>query len=682
MQALNAVQQQDSAAPLTPGSAWKSFVSPSLFTAGLDSPSVSSPAPTSHHGRVTSSMHEREINPFSDAFGYPPTSTLTNESVTSSDNDLGQMLTRKRTLKLANSTGSNAINGNSSFGMNNIDSDEMALRDMKRPRLAASGADSATDQRSAPNDESAHLSTTTKTSTVPPVPARTDTTSSSDASSGGGFAFDDATTSAESKAATESPASSTAPSPKPHQQQQPPQQHQNNLIEQLQSQHAHQQAQQQSQRYQQQQSGAGSAFHHYQPAPLPMRYGQHGQPQVSMNVAGGPSDYYTMETTVAPSATMPAAFAPIADDDSSTIDPMVSAYDMNIISVAYPHPTTVADDMLSAPTPLSLGPSSVASSSRRIHMPVSQPSSTPASSVRAPIMSGAAGATYMNVQSAVNSATMASHDSNQSSPASSAAPTPAPTTSAQYNMKTGAGAAAVQTGPRKRGRKPKVPDPNASLVDPEIEKAAALERNRIAASKSRLRKKERVHNLEQTAADLSQANSALQATCHALQQELASLRQLLATNHPSSLCTCTHVQGYLRRESSGGGIPAIERLAGDALHKTYTGDDGLETKPNVPDMSIKETAVLAHMEAQSKLAAQQAVAVHHQQQQQQQVVMDGRPTRRGRSASSYSHQQQQQESATFMLPPPAHASPPASVDVERQLSINLNAIPIRRSSRV
>lgn len=52
--------------------------------------------------------------------------------------------------------------------------------------------------------------------------------------------------------------------------------------------------------------------------------------------------------------------------------------------------------------------------------------------------------------------------------------------------------------PRKRGRKPKVPDPNAVSVDPEIEKAAALERNRIAASKSRMRKKERVHNLERS----------------------------------------------------------------------------------------------------------------------------------------------------------------------------------------
>lgn len=53
--------------------------------------------------------------------------------------------------------------------------------------------------------------------------------------------------------------------------------------------------------------------------------------------------------------------------------------------------------------------------------------------------------------------------------------------------------------PKKRGRKPKGAP---VVVDTEADRAAALERNRVAASKSRQRKKERVGNLELSELDL------------------------------------------------------------------------------------------------------------------------------------------------------------------------------------
>lgn len=41
--------------------------------------------------------------------------------------------------------------------------------------------------------------------------------------------------------------------------------------------------------------------------------------------------------------------------------------------------------------------------------------------------------------------------------------------------------------------------------------------------------------------------------------------QLTATHPDSTSCKCQHVQAYLEREQQGGGIVAIERIAGDVL---------------------------------------------------------------------------------------------------------------------
>lgn len=48
------------------------------------------------------------------------------------------------------------------------------------------------------------------------------------------------------------------------------------------------------------------------------------------------------------------------------------------------------------------------------------------------------------------------------------------------------------------------------------------------------------------------------------------LRSLITNLHPAADCSCTHVVGYLARETAGGGIPTIERIAGETLTRDYS----------------------------------------------------------------------------------------------------------------
>ncbi|GAA5962169.1 hypothetical protein JCM8115_006615 [Rhodotorula mucilaginosa] len=131
-------------------------------------------------------------------------------------------------------------------------------------------------------------------------------------------------------------------------------------------------------------------------------------------------------------------------------------------------------------------------------------------------------------------------------------------------------------GPKKRGRKPKNWDPATEQtveLDPEEQekqRKLALERNRVAASKSRRRKKERVELLENAAAELCTRNVALQAECRTLLAEVHNLRTYMSQAHPQGACSCQHVNGYLAREAEGGGIPAILYGAGKTLERDYT----------------------------------------------------------------------------------------------------------------
>ncbi|KAM0752954.1 hypothetical protein T439DRAFT_323568 [Meredithblackwellia eburnea MCA 4105] len=114
-------------------------------------------------------------------------------------------------------------------------------------------------------------------------------------------------------------------------------------------------------------------------------------------------------------------------------------------------------------------------------------------------------------------------------------------------------------------------------MDDEARRKLFLERNRIAACKSRQKKKERVRDLETQSATLCASNQQLQSNALALHHEVLRLRRELVMLH--STCSCEHVVGYLSRESQGGGIPTIESIAGRTLRCDYG---------NVPCMGSEE----------------------------------------------------------------------------------------------
>ncbi|KAH8916653.1 hypothetical protein BT69DRAFT_1339966 [Atractiella rhizophila] len=83
-------------------------------------------------------------------------------------------------------------------------------------------------------------------------------------------------------------------------------------------------------------------------------------------------------------------------------------------------------------------------------------------------------------------------------------------------------------------------------VDPEEEKRKQfLERNRIAACKSRQKKKEWVSNLSNMAEDLTTKNLSLQNLVNSLREEIIQLRTELSSQ---AGCDCQHAKQFLRRE--------------------------------------------------------------------------------------------------------------------------------------
>ncbi|GAA6061016.1 hypothetical protein JCM10212_001072 [Sporobolomyces blumeae] len=94
-----------------------------------------------------------------------------------------------------------------------------------------------------------------------------------------------------------------------------------------------------------------------------------------------------------------------------------------------------------------------------------------------------------------------------------------------------------------------------------------LERNRIAACKSRQKKKEKVGKLESDAAELCRRNQILQASALALRQEILTLRQIIQTHDG---CSCEHAQGYIKRDREGRGIALLDNLAGRTMHLDYS----------------------------------------------------------------------------------------------------------------
>ncbi|GAA5897423.1 uncharacterized protein JCM6883_006694 [Sporobolomyces salmoneus] len=110
-------------------------------------------------------------------------------------------------------------------------------------------------------------------------------------------------------------------------------------------------------------------------------------------------------------------------------------------------------------------------------------------------------------------------------------------------------------------------DEDGDLSEDSLKRKQFLERNRVAACKSRQKKKEKVGKLEQDATDLCQKNQLLQAAALALRQEILTLRQIIQTHDG---CSCEHAQGYLQRDKEGRGIALLDNLAGRTMHLDYS----------------------------------------------------------------------------------------------------------------
>ncbi|BGP09995.1 hypothetical protein JCM10049v2_005878 [Rhodotorula toruloides] len=148
--------------------------------------------------------------------------------------------------------------------------------------------------------------------------------------------------------------------------------------------------------------------------------------------------------------------------------------------------------------------------------------------------------------------------------------TPAPAPKRKGGRKKSAAAAAKTAAEKKEGQEPAEDDDEDS-----VKRKQFLERNRIAACKSRQKKKEKTRQLEQFAAELCNRNHVLQQTALALRNEAVALRQLMQAHNG---CSCEHAQGYIARDAAGGGIATIDQLAGHTLHLDYTAPPAMGTE--------------------------------------------------------------------------------------------------------
>ncbi|PRQ72307.1 hypothetical protein AAT19DRAFT_9646 [Rhodotorula toruloides] len=321
---------------------------------------------------------------------------------------------------------------------------------------------------------------------------------------------------------------------------------------------------------------ADSTFTHFQPQPVPF----------SMPAAQPPAAYpdpsLYAPTSLAPSSLGgPEVVAPLPfTAPGAPFDPMqvqmnpvapFAAYEQTHmqfvapgIDAAYPF----ANPLVNPPHTHHLASAPLAPILHGHYIPPTHPAlAQPSIPLGASVMSSAApvpsAAPTKTSGKKKSSAANVAHSATSASPptATSASPVPVPAPSKPPG--------------KKRGRKPKNWDPTLERtveLDPEErerQRKLALERNRIAASKSRRRKKERVELLETASSDLCNRNLALQAECRALLSEVHSLRSFLSQSHPEGLCTCQHINGYLARERDGGGIPAILYGAGETLERDY-----------------------------------------------------------------------------------------------------------------
>ncbi|GAA5840669.1 hypothetical protein JCM9279_007395 [Rhodotorula babjevae] len=147
--------------------------------------------------------------------------------------------------------------------------------------------------------------------------------------------------------------------------------------------------------------------------------------------------------------------------------------------------------------------------------------------------------------------------------------TPAPTTKRKGGRK--------KTSPNKEGEGVELKE-GEEEDEESLKRRQFLERNRVAACKSRQKKKEKTAAMERLATDLCNRNHVLQQTALALRQEALTLRQLM---HAHQNCSCEHAQGYIARDRQGGGIATIDQLAGRTLHLDYSVPPSMGTDDDV-----------------------------------------------------------------------------------------------------
>ncbi|GAA5995253.1 uncharacterized protein JCM10292_005058 [Rhodotorula paludigena] len=366
---------------------------------------------------------------------------------------------------------------------------------------------------------------------------------------------------------------------------------------------------------------SSSTFAHFQPQPAPFTM----PPVTTTAPYADPALLAAMATTLAPASVPPLAVAPLPfasqplpfDSISAPLDPLSqyapfphvpSAFAAPLAvdpalagpvppGLAVAHPSAPLPPGISASNPLAPAVTALPPNVQHPPIPIASlaPSSIPLAPPQPPVPAPAGSSKAAKGGKKGAAAAVAK------APAAAPAPPLAASTSsaAAQVVPTAAPAAPTKPPGKKRGRKPKNWDPTLETtieLDPEEQerqRKLALERNRVAASKSRRRKKERVEALESASTDLCTRNLALQAECRNLLAEVHSLRTYLAQVHPEQACQCHHIVGYVARERDGGGIPAILYGAGQTLERDYANVPKWGKEDDVFSNSVETSALEA-----------------------------------------------------------------------------------------
>lgn len=192
--------------------------------------------------------------------------------------------------------------------------------------------------------------------------------------------------------------------------------------------------------------------------------------------------------------------------------------------------------------------------------------------------------------------------------------------------------------PSKRQRKSVAGTKSQSLGTTEVsvppvedaKRSKFLERNRVAASKCRQKKKEWTSNLEVRARDLQSSKNQLTVMVASLKEEILFLKGELLKH---STCGCTAIRDYLNREVASMSQPVYDRghlakrasvastapsdespTAGDdsmSRKGTVVDDDGTATSPATTQVDLEAASVVASENMESEESKLNAIIDGH-----------------------------------------------------------------------